>query len=259
MVATPLIDRMAAPHRPPCNLSIFRSRPPCKPRPRRSSIPRRLGRETVRLTAALLAGAPTVADLARISLGSGEFLFIRIAADTAAVLHELGLKTPLLFPHSAPQPILVREELLDVFALDPGVWGNRLRVSARREPTPLVRSRIRSDPSGIQDPQHIRLDSAAGVEPGTILSLADATGAPVDTPFKVDAIDRQNGYLLTLNTALPGRPLWARQSRRWSLPLGSTCSANRIPGSRSRTRRSSTARSFATCRWTRDTAGTCTA
>ena len=162
------------------------------------------GSESVRLTAALLAGAPTVADLARISLGSSEFLFVRIAADTAAVLHELALKTPLLFPHSAPQPILVREELLDVVALDPGVWGNRLRVSARREPTPLVRSRIRSDPSGIQDPQHIRLDSAAGVEPGTILSLADATGAPVDTPFKVDAIDRQNGYLLTLNTPLPG-------------------------------------------------------
>jgi len=36
-----------------------------------------------------------------------------------------------------------------------------------------------------------------------VLRLADGQGQPLDTPFKVEAIDRGNGNLLTLNTALP--------------------------------------------------------
>jgi hypothetical protein len=41
------------------------------------------------------------------------------------------------------------------------------------------------------------------VEPGTVLSLADPQGNPVDAPLKVDRIDRQNDYLITLAAALP--------------------------------------------------------
>ena len=150
----------------------------------------------------LLAAPPGPTDLARVRVND-DIYYARIASHVARPVQELTFTAPLLLPHSAPQPLVVRDPLLDVVALDPGVWGNRLRVAARREPTPLVRSRIRNDPSGIQDPTHIRLDSAAGVEPGTILSLADATGTGIDTPFKVVAIDRQNGYLLTLASALP--------------------------------------------------------
>jgi phage tail sheath protein FI len=160
------------------------------------------GQVDVLVSAALLPGAPGPTDLVRLT-ASGEEQYVRVGAHVARPVQQLTFITPLLLPHAAPQPLVVRQPLLEVVALDPGVWGNRLRVAARREPTPLVRSRIRSDASGIQDPTHIRLDSAAGAEPGTVLSLADVAGGPIDTPFKIVAIDRQNGYLLTLDTALP--------------------------------------------------------
>src|SRR5690606_14794953 len=139
-------------------------------------------------------------------------VLLRLAAHAARVVQQLGLATPLLQPHAAPQPVIERQRLMTVFALDPGEWGNRLRIAARRETAPLVRSAIRSDPTGIQDPTHIRLDSAAGVEPGTVLSLADGLGQPTGAPFKVEAVDRQNGYLLTL--AAPGLPAAAALGSR---------------------------------------------
>jgi phage tail sheath protein FI len=154
------------------------------------------------VSGAILAGAPGLTDLARVARPGRAPVYTRIQMHAESTPVELELGTPLSLPHVAPQPVLVREPVLDVVALDSGVWGNRLRVGARRETTPLVRSRIRLG-DGIQDPTHIRLDSAVGVESGTALSLADAQGAPIDTPFKVIGIDRQNGYLLTLNAALP--------------------------------------------------------
>ena len=181
----------------------------------------------MRLTAALLAGAPTVADVARISLGSGEFLFVRIAADTAAVLHELALKTPLLFPHSAPQPILVRESSL--------MCSRWIQVCGATDcASRLGASRHRS----------FACASAPTRAGFRILSTSGSTRRPESSPArfsvspmrperpsthrsKVDAIDRQNGYLLTRIRRCRERPLWARRSRRWNLPSVSTCSANR--------------------------------
>jgi phage tail sheath protein FI len=155
------------------------------------------------VTARLLAGALTTNDLMRIVLAGRAPGYQRLAAHTVRPVQELNFTAPLLQPHAAPQPIVERQQLMTVFALDPGIWGNRLRVAVQRETSPLVRTRIRNDASGIQDPIHIRLDAVTGVEVGTILSLADSQGIPIATPFKVEAIDRQNGYLLTLNTALP--------------------------------------------------------
>jgi phage tail sheath protein FI len=149
-----------------------------------------------------LVAAPAVTDLIRIERAGVDPLLYRIQADNASVPQTITLASALLSPHVAPQPVFVREQLFDVFAFDPGQWGNRLRVAARRETTPLVRSRIRMG-DGIQDPTHIRLESAGGVEVGTILSLADAAGAPIDTPFKVTQIDRGNGFLLTIDPMLP--------------------------------------------------------
>ena len=155
------------------------------------------------VTARLLAAQLTTNDLMRIVLAGRAPGYQRLAAHTVGQVQELNFTAPLLQPHAAPQPIVERQQLMTVFALDPGIWGNRLRVAVQRETSPLVRTRIRNDASGIQDPIHIRLDSVTGVEVGTILSLADSQGIPIATPFKVEAIDRQNGYLLTLNTALP--------------------------------------------------------
>ncbi|MCK7495866.1 MAG: hypothetical protein MZW92_36550 [Comamonadaceae bacterium] len=161
------------------------------------------GASTALASAALLAAAPTPTDLLRLVSPGGVPAFLRIAAHAQRDVQELMLATPLLAPHAAPQPVIERQPLLGVFALDPGVWGNRLRVAAARESTPLVRSRIRADATGIQDPTHVRLDSAAGVEIGTVLSLADALGQAIGAPFKVVAVDRQNGHLLTLDAATP--------------------------------------------------------
>lgn len=161
------------------------------------------GSDTALASAPLLGGALIADDLVRVLRPGEPPAYLRLAAHDVRVVQQLALLTPLLQPHAAPQPVLERLQLLRVFALDPGVWGNRLRVAAARETTPLVRSRIRNDASGIQDPTHIRLDSASGVEVGTVLSLADAQGQPFDTAFKVEAVDRQNGYLLTLNANLP--------------------------------------------------------
>lgn len=152
-------------------------------------------------SAPLLAAAPAPTDLLRFVTPGAPPTYLRLTEHELRQVQELMLATPLLAPHAAPQPVIERQPLLGVFALDPGVWGNRLRVAAARESTPLVRSRIRADATGIQDPTHIRLDSAAGVEIGTVLSLTDAQGQAISTPFKVIAIDRQNGYLLTLDAA----------------------------------------------------------
>jgi hypothetical protein len=160
------------------------------------------GATTCLVTSALQPGSATLDDLVEVTRPGRSSVYARIQADAVSPPQELALSTPLGAPHVAPQPVLLREPLLDVVALDAGVWGNRLRVAARRETTPLVRTTIRPG-DGIQDPTHIRLSSSAGVEPGTVLSLADGSGVPIDTPFKVVAIDRQNGNLLTLAAALP--------------------------------------------------------
>jgi hypothetical protein len=161
------------------------------------------GSDILLLNGTLLGVPATNNDLARISLPSGDLLFARIGAVAARPIQQLNLTAPLLQPHAAPVTVAPRVRLLDVTALDPGVWGDRLRASVRRETAPLARTRIRNDASGIQSPVSIRLESLGGVELGTILRLADAQGQPTDTPFKVIALDRANGNLLTLDTPLP--------------------------------------------------------
>jgi len=51
----------------------------------------------------------------------------------------------------------------------------------------------------IVDATHIRLNSASGMEAGTILQPHQCRGDLVDTPFKVISIDRQADNLITLD------------------------------------------------------------
>jgi uncharacterized protein len=148
--------------------------------------------------------APAINDLLRVTSPDGDVYLHRIvgaAATPALTPQTLTLGTPLTTPHNAGTPVVLRDRVMLVRALDRGGWGNRLRIASSRD-TPLVRSRIRVA-GGILDPTHIRLDSAARVEPGTILSLAAANGNPVDAPMKVDAIDLHNDSLITLHAPLP--------------------------------------------------------
>lgn len=150
------------------------------------------------------AAAPGLNDLVRVISPDGDSYLHRIAgaAMTPALTPQtLTFVTPLTTPHNAGTPVVLRDPVMLIRALDRGGWGNRLRIAAAPD-TPLVRSRIRMA-GGILDPTHIRLDSAVRVEPGTILSLADATGNPTDTPMKVAAVDLHNDSLITLAAALP--------------------------------------------------------
>jgi len=144
--------------------------------------------------------APVTA-LIRIDSPDGDAYLHRIAGVAALTPQTLTPFAPLRTPHNAGAPVVLRAPVMTIRALDRGGWGNRLRIASSRD-TPLVRSRIRAT-GGILDPTHIRLDSAARVEPGTILSLADANGNPVDVPMKVDAIDLHNDSLITLDAVLP--------------------------------------------------------
>jgi phage tail sheath protein FI len=152
----------------------------------------------------VLTDRPSAADgVLRITSRNGSSYIHRLADLPPFVPQTLKLQTPLSRPHNIGGPVVKTQRLLGVFALDPGAWGNRLRVAAAPDATPRARTRLRTV-GGIIDPTHIRLDSPTGVEPGTLLRLADAQGNPTGTPFKAIAVDRQNDYLITLAAALPG-------------------------------------------------------
>lgn len=92
-------------------------------------------------------------------------------------------------------------QLLLVQALDPGAWGNRLRVAVRDQDPPLLRTQIRA--FNAADPLHVDLNSVNGAEAGTLLQRTDTAGALINPPFKVAAVDRPNNRL-TLDA--PGMP-----------------------------------------------------
>jgi len=162
------------------------------------------GNTLLNISAQWSTAAPALTDLIRVDSPDGDAYLHRIAGSAmtpALTAQTLTFVTPLRTPHGAGTPVVLRAPVMTIRALDRGGWGNRLRIASSPD-TPLVRSRIRVA-GGILDPTHIRLDSAARVEPGTILSLADANGNPVDVPMKVDAIDLHNDSLITLDAALP--------------------------------------------------------
>jgi hypothetical protein len=134
---------------------------------------------------------------------------------TALTPVPVTLNEPLSLPHLAATPVVARNPLLRVQALDAGAWGNRLHVTVQDQDPPLLRTQIRLTAGsvvGIVDSTHIRLDSASGVEPGTILQRTDANGQTIGDPFKVISIDRQQNNLLTL--APPGVPAGTAEGDR---------------------------------------------
>jgi hypothetical protein len=141
-------------------------------------------------------------EFVRLQSGANTYFHRLASGATPATPQKVTLSTSLDLPHSAGRAVAAREPLMLVRALDAGAWGNRLRVSVQEQNPPLVNTRIRVV-NGIIDSTHIRLDSANGIEIGTVLQRVDASGNLLDTPFKVSNIDRQNGFLLTLDAAAP--------------------------------------------------------
>jgi phage tail sheath protein FI len=103
----------------------------------------------------------------------------------------IALDQPLDLAHPVGSPVVERRSMLNIQALDAGVWGNRLRVSIEDEGPGLV---SRTDLLTIGLPTQARLASVSGIEPGTILELLDpVSGVPTGGPLKVNTVDRTSG------------------------------------------------------------------
>jgi hypothetical protein len=130
------------------------------------------------------------------------------AASAALTPRIVTLAPPLSKPHAASTAVQSTVPLFEVCALDAGQWGDRLRVAVRDPEKAMVDSKVRSPAAlGTPDATHLRLESANGIEVGTVLQkwdpvLDDFTGPA----FKVLAIDRLNGFLLTLAQAVALSP-----------------------------------------------------
>jgi hypothetical protein len=123
------------------------------------------------------------------------------AAPTEPVAEVLTLQTALNRAHPAGSTIVERAPLFDVEALDAGGWGNRLRISVEDEPAGLV---SRTQLAQIIDPGTIRLQSATGVQAGTLLEFFDqATNGVIGPPIKVNshnqAANFTNPYPVNIN------------------------------------------------------------
>lgn len=161
------------------------------------AVPAARGSGTIIVGGGNLVTSPSVL---RVASGGTTLYHVLSAAPAAVTPTALTLNANLALPHASGEPIVARAPLISVRALDQGAWGNRLRVAISDNDPPLARSRIRGAPP---DALHLRLDSANGVEKGTVLKRLDAAGAVLST-HKVTDIDRQNDFLITLD---PSRPL----------------------------------------------------
>ncbi len=140
------------------------------------------------------AGAFPANSFIRATQPDGDVYYHRIAAisATAVVPTMLSLNDILHFNHVPGSAVVERDALIQVQALDPGAWGNRLRLAIEDEATGLCSdTTFQSAPP---NPTQARLRSVSGIEAGTILELFDrATDTRVGPLLKVKQINRATG------------------------------------------------------------------
>jgi uncharacterized protein len=88
--------------------------------------------------------------------------------------------TPFQSAHSAETSVLGRSQLMTVQAIDPGAWGNRLRVLVDRESLPLLRETQPIVPAAATSPT-LTLRTTVGIEPGSVLEFFTRTPVGVET------------------------------------------------------------------------------
>jgi hypothetical protein len=140
------------------------------------------------------------------------------------------LSAPLQRNHPMGVPVVVREPLFTVRALDRGSWGGRLWVSVQDEQPGLV---SRAHVVNAAPPLQLTLTTLTGVEPGSYLELFNPTTlATIDpsTPLKVRTIDRASATIRldppglsapqvsAISLAPPNNPIGVR-SREFSLTI----------------------------------------
>lgn len=157
--------------------------------------------DTAMNAAALVASMPAAlaaGDVLRVRTSAGGVSYHAVAAAPVALAPQLvTLTQPLQQAEPAGAPLVVRTPMVLVRALDTGCWGNRLRAAMEVQGDSQLNTRVRQ----IVSATALRLDSASGVEAGTELTVVDAGN--VSTRVKVADIDRQNDYLVMLNTTTP--------------------------------------------------------
>ena len=141
-------------------------------------------------------------DGVRFTTPAGAVFYHRLEADATALNpRPVSLTAPLTRNHSTGSVVVEREALVQVFALDPGGWGRRLRISVEDETDGLATSGVVGLPISANT---IRVDSLAGIEPGTVLELlthdTEATAGPL---MKVQSIDRVASTVTLANNLDP--------------------------------------------------------
>lgn len=135
-----------------------------------------------------------VGEVLRLTLPDGTQAFAHAgAAPTAAAPRELTLDAALGFSHTAGLPLVERQPLFDIVALDPGGWGNRLLAGAAQESTGLAASTEvlnANPPPGPGMFSSLQLSSITGAEAGTVLEMRNPDGSLVEGLLKVRRVDR---------------------------------------------------------------------
>ncbi|BDI05901.1 phage tail sheath C-terminal domain-containing protein [Sphaerotilus microaerophilus] len=139
-------------------------------------------------------------DVLRITLPDGSRAFARAgAAFAAAAPRELTLDAALGFSHAVGLPVVERQPLFDIVAIDPGAWGNRLLVGAANEASGLAASTDvlnANPPLGPGMFSSMQLQSITGVEAGTVLEMRNPDGTLVEGLLKVRRVDRATRLVL---------------------------------------------------------------
>jgi len=133
-------------------------------------------------------------EVVQATLPTGAVYFHEISAvDTTLTPRELTLNAadPLDFSHESGAPLVEREALIEVYALDRGAWGNRLQVSVDDVESSLVQAELTAA-NGLNPV--ISLSNYTNMEAGTVLEFFHPdTGAQLGTPAKVISVDRSAG------------------------------------------------------------------
>jgi phage tail sheath protein FI len=135
-------------------------------------------------------GGWTAGDIVEIELADGSVAYATIdAAPAPQGLEQVELTTPLLRTHPVGSPVVARNPLIQVQALDAGAWGQRIALAAQDESPGLVANVQVLSSIGLTQ---LKLSALTGLQPGSYLELLYPNGQLVDaaTPLKVAAVNR---------------------------------------------------------------------
>lgn len=158
-------------------------------------------------------------DIVSITLPNNAVYYHRLEGNAVALnsMGDIEINRVLDYNHDIGEPVVERDALFEVVALDPGAWGNRLRVSVQDEDRGLLTTADVEMPLNPGTRNQLRLNTLTGVESGTILELFDpTTGEAVGGLLKVASVDRSANNLVTLdgnmidNTQIAAAALGAR-------------------------------------------------